>query len=131
MIEKLPLRPIRSDRQWGRASKLAIRLATQPRLNRDAQDYLEVLSQLIAAYEGMHHSIEPDASPREMLQFLIDENGLTLTQLAAEAGIPASTLSGILQGKREFKVQHIARLAARFQVEPNLFIERVALRVKD
>lgn len=126
LIAEFPLRPIRSERQLDLAGQLAFRMASRARLTRDEQDYLDVLTYLIEVYEDERHAIEPAASPRELLQFLIDENGLTLSRLAAETGIKVSTLSEILHGKRELNVQHIARLAARFRVDPGLFIERVA-----
>jgi HTH-type transcriptional regulator / antitoxin HigA len=125
LINRFSLRPIRSERQLDRAGRLAFELAARKRLNRDEQDYLDVLTQLIEVYEDEHHTIEADASPREILRFLIDENGLTLSRLATETGIKVSTLSEILHGKRELNVQHIARLSARFRVEPGLFVERV------
>ena len=127
LIAAFPLRPIRSERQLDRAGRLAFRLASQERLGRDEQDYLDVLTQLIEVYEDEHHAIEHAASPRELLRFLIEENGLTLSRLAAETGIHVSTLSEILHGKRELNVQHIARLAARFRVDPGLFIERAVM----
>lgn len=129
LIDNFPLRPLRSERQLDRASRLAFELAARKRLSRDEQDYLDVLTHLIEVYEGEHHAIEPVASPREILRFLIDENGLTLSRLAAETGIKVSTLSEILHGKRELNVQHIARLSARFRVEPGLFVERVVSSV--
>jgi HTH-type transcriptional regulator / antitoxin HigA len=126
LIVEFPLRPIRSERQLDQAARLAFRLASRERLTRGEQDYLDVLTHLIEVYESEHHPIEHAASPRELLRFLIDENGLTLSRLATETGIKVSTLSEILHGKRELNVQHIARLAARFRVEPGMFIERVA-----
>lgn len=122
LIAEFPLRPIRTDRQLDRASNLAFRLAAERRLSREAADYLEVLSQLIETYEAERHPIEPDQAPRELLQFLIEESGSTLSQVAAQTGIKVSTLSEITRGKRELNVQHIRRLAARFRVEPGLFI---------
>jgi HTH-type transcriptional regulator / antitoxin HigA len=125
LIAEFPLRPIRSERQLDLAGRLAFRLASRARLSRGEQNYLDVLTHLIEIYEEEHHGIEADVSPRELLRFLIDENGLTLSRLATETGIKVSTLSEILHGKRELNVQHIALLAARFRVNPGLFIERV------
>lgn len=126
LIAEFPLRPLRSEKQLDRASELAFRLAARPKRSRDEQDYLDVLSDLIRVYEAEHHSIEPTGDAREMLQFLIDENALTLSALAAETGIQVSTLSEILHGKRALNVQQIVRLCARFHVQPGLFIARPA-----
>lgn len=127
LIEQFPLRPIRSERQLDRATRLAFQLASGKRLSRGEQDYLDVLTHLIEVYEDAQHSIGPDASPQELLGFLIEENGLTLSRLAKETGIHVSTLSEILHGKRDFNVQQISRLAARFRVDPGLFIEPAAV----
>ncbi|MGD9854864.1 MAG: helix-turn-helix domain-containing protein [Planctomycetaceae bacterium] len=85
---------------------------------------------MIETCEAEHHSIDTEATPCEMLQFLLDENGLSLSHLAAETGIKVSTLSGFLQGKQELNLRHVARLSARFRVEPGLFIERIPADVK-
>lgn len=127
LIADFPLRPLRSERQLDHASRLAFGLASRERLSRGEQDYLDVLTHLIEIYENEHHAIEPSASPRELLQFLIDENNLTLSRLAAETNIKVSTLSEILHGRRELNVKHIASLAARFRVDPGLFINKAVV----
>jgi HTH-type transcriptional regulator / antitoxin HigA len=122
LIREFPLRPIRSDRQLDRASRIAFRLAARQRLSRDERDYLDVLSDLIEKYEDEHHSIDPALSGRQALAFLVEENGLTLSQLASETGIQVSTLSEILNGKRSLSLKHVERLCAYFRVEPGLFV---------
>src|SRR5690606_33397204 len=105
LVAEFPLRPIRNERQLKLACDLAGRLATRSRLSRDAQDYLEILSQIIEAYEDQHHAINDDTvSPRDMLAFLIENHGLTLSRLAEETGIKVSTLSNILHGKRKLNL---------------------------
>ena len=126
LIAELPLRSIRSDRVADRAGRLAFQLATQAKLARDEQDYLDVLTALIEAYEEEHHPIPDVDSPREILRFLLEENGLTRTQLSAETGIAISTLSELLSGRRDFNVQHIAKLSHRFSVDPGLWISSMA-----
>ena len=124
LVSEFPLRPLRKDRQLKRASELANRLAVQPRLSRDAQDYLEVLSQIIEVYENEQHRIDDSSvSPRDMLEFLMERHGLTLSRLAAETGIKGSTLSNILHGKRELNLDHVRRLSRRFGVDPRVFID--------
>lgn len=123
LIREFPLRPIRSDRQLDRAGRMAFQLAVRKSLTRDERDYLDVLSDLIEKYEDEHHPIRATMTGREALAFLIEENGLTLSKLAAQTGIKVSTISEILAGKRELSLRHVERLCAHFRVDPGLFVQ--------
>lgn len=82
-------------------------------------ELLDTLGTLIHAYEERHHAI-PDCSGREMLDFFIEEHGLTQASFPeiGSQGIVAEVLSG----KRELNVEHIRALAKRFHVSPAVFI---------
>jgi len=58
-----------------------------------------LVAQLVEDYEGARHT-PPDASPHQVLRFLMDQHGLKQTDLAAEIG-GQSVVSDILNGKRE------------------------------
>ncbi len=121
LIEAFPLRPIRSERDLAKATVVAGRLAVSVRLSRDERDYLDVLSDLIERYENEHHQIEPRSGP-ELLAFLLEENGLSQSQLARETGIPKSTLSAVLKGRRDLSLARVATLCRRFRLEPTAFL---------
>ena len=123
LIRAFPLRPIRSDRQLERASRIVFELATRRSLTRDERDYLEVLSDLIERYEDRHHPIRDVPSGVSALRYVIDENQLTLSRLGADVGIRVSTLSEILRGKRSLSLRHVEKLSGYFRVEPGLFIQ--------
>ena len=123
LVQEFPLRPLRSDRQLDRAGRIVFRLAAQKSLSRGEQDYLEVLSDLIEKYEDEHHGIDTTLSGRDALKYLIEENDLTLSRLAAETQIKVSTLSEILGGKRELSLNHVRKLCAYFRVDPGLFVQ--------
>lgn len=124
LINEFPLRPIRSVRQAERADRIVTRLAVVPRLTRDEQDYLDVLSSLIEQFEASRYPIPDVESPRELLRWLMTENELTLSRLASDTGIRVSTLSEILSGKRDIGLPHIRKLCARFRCEPGLWIDQ-------
>ena len=62
----------------------------------------------------------PDADPIDVLRFLLDQNGLSQRDMAAELG-SESTVSLVLSGKRRLNRDHIARLSQRFHVLPSVF----------
>ena len=80
---------------------------------------LDTLGTLIQVYEEKHHPM-PECSGAEMLQFLMEERGLTQADLS-EVG-SQGVVSEILNGKRQLNVRQIRVLAKRFRVSPAVFI---------
>ena len=76
---------------------------------------LETLGTVIHAYEEIHHPM-PAASGSEMLRYLMDEHGLTQSELP-EIG-SQGVVSEILSGKRQLNTRQISALAMRFCVSP-------------
>jgi HTH-type transcriptional regulator/antitoxin HigA len=81
---------------------------------------LDVLAELVSAYEAREVPL-PDAEPHDVLRLLMEANGLTQTELAAEVG-GQPVVSAILSGKRRINARQASALAARFGVSPAAFI---------
>ena len=94
------------------------------RLNAGEETYLDALSDLVAAYEDEHHAIEP-ASDADMLRHLMDAKGLSQIQLSRETGLPKSTVSEVLAGKRPFSRPMIRKLAAYFNVDVSVLAANI------
>ncbi len=120
LIERFPLRPVRSDRELNAASKLVDELLDR-KLKKDEEAYLDVLSTLIEQYEEASHPIEA-VSDREMLKHLIEARSISKRRLALEVDIAVSTMSELVSGKRPINLTHIQKLAPFFGVEPGVFI---------
>lgn len=82
-------------------------------------ELLDTLGTLIHAYAEQHQPI-PACSGAEMLQFLMDEHGLTQSDLP-EVG-SQGVVSEVINGKRQLNVRQIRALAERFHVSPAVFI---------
>jgi HTH-type transcriptional regulator/antitoxin HigA len=80
---------------------------------------LDTLGTLVHAYEEQHHPM-PECSGVDVLRFLMDEHGLSQSDLP-EVG-SQGVVSDILRGKRALNVRQIRALAKRFQVSPAVFI---------
>ena len=63
----------------------------------------------------------PQAEPREVLDYLMKENGLRQSDLADELG-SQGVVSEILAGKRAINARQAKALAVRFGVSPAAFI---------
>ena len=79
----------------------------------------ERIGELVEVYETERHSI-PDASPVDVLVFLMDQNGLKQKDLP-EIG-PRGVVSDVLNGKRELDIRQVAKLSKRFGVPADAFI---------
>lgn len=116
LVHAFPLTSIRSESQLAEAQKVMDRLLVSAKLQPGEEAYLDALSDLVAIYEDVHHSIEP-ASDEEMLRHLMESKAVSQSALSSATGIPKSTISEVLAGKRVFSRQMIRKLAAYFGVD--------------
>ncbi len=82
-------------------------------------DVLDYFAGQIEKYESEHFSL-PDASPREVLSFLMEQHGMKQEDLADCA--PQSRISDILVGRRSISKQIARCLAARFRIHADVFL---------
>ena len=82
-------------------------------------DFMDTLGTVIHAYEEQHYPI-PECHGIEMLQFFMEEHGLSTSDLP-EIGSP-QFVAEIMDGTRELTASHIRALAERFHVSPAIFV---------
>ena len=116
-----PLLTIRNEREYNTAVKRLNELLDEIGDNEKHPLYslLDTLGTLIHAYEEEHYPI-PDVAGTEVLRFLMDEHGLTQSDLP-EVG-SQGVVSEILNGKRELNVRQIRSLAQKFGVSSAVFV---------
>ncbi len=120
LVKQFPLIHIRDDHHLEQATDMLGRLL-QEELDEGGQSYLDVLTDLIEAYEQEHVPI-PDASEGDVLRMLIKANGLSQPRLAKSVGIAQSTLSAVLNGARSLTKDQVVKLARFFHVSPAVFL---------
>jgi HTH-type transcriptional regulator/antitoxin HigA len=111
----------RNEREYDaavtRLNALVDEIGDNPRDPRYRQ--IETLSVLIEAYDKEHHEL-PEASGVEVVKFLMGQHGLT------QEGLPEigtqGVVSEVLNGRRNLNVRQIEALAARFGVNPGVFL---------
>ena len=116
-----PLLSIRNEKEYDLAVERLNRLIDEIGTNEDhpLYEFLDTLGTLIHIYEEEHYPM-PECSSADMLRFLMDEHGLTQSDLP-EIG-SQGVVSEILNGKRELNVRQIRALAKRFHVSPAVFV---------
>jgi HTH-type transcriptional regulator/antitoxin HigA len=121
LVAQFPLRPLRSERDLDRATKIVNELAVRGNLSRGERDYLDVLTDMVDAYERTHHPI-PDLPGPDMLRYLLEEREVSQAKAAREMAMAPSTISEILRGKRGIGRKHIDAFARYFHVSPAVFL---------
>ncbi len=119
-----PLRPIHNEVELEHATEMIDILAGHD-LNADQADYLDVLSTLVEAYENAHYPLDaPAICGLDALRALLDEHGMSATDLARLLGVHRSMGSKLLKGERALTARHLQMLSERFKVSAALFLDR-------
>jgi HTH-type transcriptional regulator/antitoxin HigA len=115
LILKFPLSSLKSESHFEAAQKIIDELLARPKLSYGEEMYLDVLSDLVAAYEDEHHSFGP-ASDADMLRHLMEAKNVSQADLHRDTGLAKSAISEVLSGKKPFSRQMVRKLADYFNV---------------
>lgn len=116
-------RVIHNDAELKQYTDALFHLTAKNRPSRAERDAIDLLSLLIERYESERYAL-PEASPVDVLRFLMGQHGLTQRDLGSELG-SESLVSLILSGKRNLTVPHMHALAKRFNVPASVFVGSV------
>jgi HTH-type transcriptional regulator/antitoxin HigA len=120
LVKEFPLTRIKDDNHLDAAQEMIDRLLKED-VDKGAQEYLDVLTDLVETYEEQHVEI-PDASEANVLRELMRANGLSQTRLAKTVGISQSTISAVLNGARSLTRDQVIELSQYFHVPPAAFL---------
>ena len=117
------LQPIDTEEQYERTKALLYALMTQSpdEAKHPVNGLIHILGMMIEAYEDTHYAI-PDSSPIEVLKFLMEQHGLTQSELS-EVG-SQGVVSEILRGRRRLNARQIEALSQRFNISPAVFFPK-------
>ncbi len=124
LVLDFPLASIKSDEHLAAAQRVMDRLLARATLDAGEETYLDALSDLVGAYEDERHPVEP-ASDADMLRHLMDAKGVSQIQLSRDTGLPKSTISEVLAGKKPFSRQMIRKLADYFHVDVSILTANI------
>ena len=120
LVNLFPLRPIGTETELDDAIRVIDMLVDLDRRTKAEEDYLDVLSDLVEAYEDVHIPIGP-VSDAEMLQSCLDDWRVTQAEVAKKTRIAESTISEVLAGKRKLNRKQIGKLSRYFKISPSAF----------
>jgi antitoxin component HigA of HigAB toxin-antitoxin module len=122
LVQMFPLRPIRTRSVHAQA-KTMLRSLVGKR-GSAARDYKTVLASLIADYERTAN-LRLDTTkvtPAVIIQHLLEQREMSVRSLGKVLGISQSSLSDMLNGRRDWSKQSIIRISGYFGLQPGLFL---------
>jgi hypothetical protein len=122
LVQSFPLRPIRS-RAAHEEAKLVLRNLIGKR-GPSVRDYKAVLASLITEYER-NANLRLDTSKvtaSQVVRHLLAEREMSVNTLAKQLDISQSSLSEMLNAKRDWSKQAIIRISDFFGLQPILFL---------
>lgn len=122
LVALMPPQAIMDEVHHQNTIEMIDRLMAAGRLTKGQELYLETLVQLVQVYEACHHAIRP-VKGIAALRHILAAHGMNASGLARLLGVHASMGSKILKGDRALTVAHIRRLAAKFKVRPDTFLD--------
>jgi len=90
-------------------------------LNKDELDYLDVLTDLVEAFDAAHYPAPDEGTPSERLKALLEESGTSTAELGRLLG-NSGLASQILLGRRELSKSHIRILSRHFKLDASYFL---------
>lgn len=113
---------IYTERHYNRALNMLDQLIDEVNEKSDPvkESLIDTLGTLIKDYENRNIP-EPNEDPIEALKYLLEEHGLTQSDLI-EIG-SQGVVSEILNGKRQLNLRQVVALSKKFSVSPSVFIK--------
>jgi HTH-type transcriptional regulator/antitoxin HigA len=123
LIEQGAPHRIHDDVALARYTRALFRLTAKAKPTDAEQETIDLLTLLIEVYESKYRM--PQASPVEVLKYLMEKGGLRQQDLREELG-SLSNISMILSGQRNLTLENANALAGRFSLDIRLFLPAFA-----
>lgn len=112
---------IRTEADNERALEIVEALMNCPDLSPEENELYDLLIVLVEKFEQEFYQPSPHIDPHTMLQFLLEQQGLSPADLVYTLG-PEPMVTELLAGDRKFTIAQIKALGSLFQVDPSVFI---------
>ncbi len=115
-------RPIHDDAEYAEATRMMNAFAVFARLNREQQDYLDVLTELVDDFDKSKPVKWPKTTGVDILKHLMEERKMSAADLSRLLGGSRNLGGMILRGDRKLTLGHVRTLSKHFHVAADLFI---------
>ena len=129
LSEPIPIRPIKSEADYRAALAEIAQLMDAVEPNTPQGDKFDLLVTLVAAYEDSHYPLGETSDPISMLEFIMEQQGLTRKDLEPYIG-PRQRVWEIMERRRPLSLAMIRCLEKALNIPASLLIQDYALEIK-
>jgi HTH-type transcriptional regulator/antitoxin HigA len=119
LVERGAPHRIHDDEELARYTQALFRLTAKQEPTDAEQETIDLLTLLIEDYESRYRI--PEATPVEVLKYLVEKAGLRQQDLRPELG-SLSNISMIFSGRRNLTLRNASALAGRFNLDIRAFL---------
>lgn len=112
-----------ADEQYRRLLDLLADYLVPEQLNEAQEKLVELLKLLISSYEEQRYTNFEKTKGIEVVKYLMEHNDLKNRDLVPSVFETESVASETLRGNRDLTLKHIKRLAERFNLSADTFME--------
>jgi len=85
------------------------------------KDELELIEILIDEYENRTKEFSEEMNPVEIIAYLLEENGITKSELSRDLKVSRQLITDILNYRRNISEKMVTKLAKRFNMQTTAF----------
>jgi len=114
---------LRNEKEYDAAvAEMDALVDRHPPVGSPEYDRLEFLSVLVEAYDEEHHAIGTTATPQAVVEFLLEQQGMTRANLASILG-GRSRVSEFFARKRRLSISQIQKLRKLLSVPADVLLD--------
>lgn len=126
LSEPITIRPLKSEADYLAALDEIDSLLGNAEPDTPAGDKLELLITLVETYENQHHPLGESSAPISLIEFVMEQQGLSRKDLEAYIG-PRQRVWDILERRRPLSLAMIRRLEKGLHIPAHLLIQEYPL----
>ncbi|WP_186649872.1 helix-turn-helix domain-containing protein [Fluviispira vulneris] len=109
------IKPIRNDGEYTEAENFVDNLDHHS-LNDEESKLFKILLELMGYYDDKYINPKYYFTPKDLIQFLLEDNGFSQTQLAEYLGVKQPNINGILKGTRDLSKDLMKKIHEKFKI---------------
>jgi|SRR6266550_2091602 len=121
LVAFYPPRPLHDAVDERNVEEIVVAMAGHE-LTQDQEDYLNLLSDLLLKFRAEQQSGRRRRPVHERLKYLMEQSGMTPTELAKLLACSQPLVSLILTRKRSLSKHNIRKLGRHFKLDPGYFL---------
>jgi len=129
LSEPIPIRPIKSEADYIAALAEIDQMMGAVEPNTPEGDKFELLVTLVEAYEDTHYPMGETCDPISLLEFIMEQRGLTRKDLEPYIG-PRQRVWEVMERRRPLSLAMIRRLEKGLNIPATLLVQEYPLQAE-